>query len=71
MKISVKSINAGIARKQMTFSELASMCGLAKQSISAIIHRGSCSPKTAGKIAAALGLDVTEIIVTEEREKDG
>lgn len=37
-----------------------------RQNLSIIKRRGSCSPMTAVKIAAALGVDVTEIIQEEE-----
>ena len=71
MKIKVSMLYAGIAQNKITMTELAKRTGLAKQSISAIIHRGSCSPKTVGKIADALGVDVKEIIVTEDVKEDG
>ena len=50
-----------MAEKQMTFSQLAMSTGIAKQNISAIIRRGTCTPKTAGKIAAGLSVQVNEI----------
>ena len=43
-------------------SELAEKSGLCRQNLSTIKNRGTCSALTAVKIAAALGVDVAEII---------
>ena len=36
-----------------------------RQNISAIIKRGTCEPKTAGKLAVGLGVPVAEIVCME------
>ena len=71
MKINKNKIEICIARKQTTISELSILCGLAQHSLSTMLNRGSCSLKTAGKIAGALGVDVTEIIETEGDKTNG
>lgn len=62
MKISVKKIEAMLAQRQMTKTMLAENCGLSRQNISTILLRGTCEPRTAGKIAAGLGVPLAEII---------
>ena len=50
------------ARKGLNLGQLADKAGLCRQNLSTIKCRGTCSALTAMKIAAALGVDVTEII---------
>lgn len=50
------------ASKGLKMSELAEKSGLCRQNLSTIKKRGTCSALTAVKIAAALGVDVAEII---------
>jgi len=54
------------ALQGLTLGQLAEKAGINRQNLSIIKRRGSCSPMTAVKIAAALGVDVTEIIQEEE-----
>lgn len=51
-----------LARSGLTQAELAARCGMQRQNLSAIIRRGSCTPKTAGRVAAGLCVDVTELL---------
>lgn len=53
------------ALQGLTLGQLAEKAGMNRQNLSIIKSRGSCSPMTAVKIAAALGVDVTEIIEEE------
>ncbi len=53
------------ALQGLTLGQLAEKAGMNRQNLSIIKRRGSCSPMTAVKIAAALGVDVTEIIEEE------
>lgn len=62
MKISIRKIEAIMARKGFTKSILSDRSGISRQNISTITLRGTCEPKTAGRIAQALGVDVTEIM---------
>lgn len=65
MNLDKNKIEIILARKIMTRSELARQCGIAKQNISIILNHGACSTCTAGKIARGLGVDVSEIILSE------
>lgn len=66
MKIDPEKIERLLAEKGMTKVSLAKACGLYKQNISTILARGTCEPRTAGKLAAGLGVPVASIIETEE-----
>ena len=62
MKISATRIETILAERRMTKSDLADECGVSRQNISTIIRRGPCEPRTAGKLAAGLGVDVADIL---------
>ena len=62
MKLNVMKILKLLAERGMTKSELATRAGVSRQQISTIVGRGSCTPKTAGKLAAGLGVSVDEIV---------
>ena len=62
MRINTNAIEAMMAELQMTKKALAAKCNISAQNISTIIRRGTCGPKTAGKLAAGLGVPVSEII---------
>jgi DNA-binding XRE family transcriptional regulator len=62
MKLDIMKIVRMLAELGMTKSELASKSGVSRQQISTIIGRGTCCPKTAGKLAAGLGIPVGEIM---------
>lgn len=62
MKISATRIETILAERRMTKSDLADECGVSRQNISTIIRRGTCEPRTAGKLAAGLGVLVTDIM---------
>ena len=64
MKISATRIETILAERRMTKAALADSCGVSRQNISTIIRRGTCEPKTAGKLAAGLGVEVSEIVET-------
>lgn len=65
MKLQSKKIEILIAEQCTTKAELARKCGMPRQNISAIIKRGTCEPKTAGKLAVGLGVPVAEIVCME------
>jgi DNA-binding XRE family transcriptional regulator len=54
-----------LAELGLTQTKLAEKSGISRQNISNILAKGRCSPATAGKIAAGLGVQVGEIV--EER----
>ena len=65
MKISRDKIELAMARAQIDRDEMARKAGLLPASITNALSRGSCKPSTAGRLAAALGVDVTEILADE------
>ena len=62
MKISATRIETILAKRGMTKAALADSCGVSRQNVSTIIRRGTCEPRTAGKLAAGLGVHVTDIL---------
>ena len=66
MKINTIKIETILAEQGITKAALAEKCGMARQNISTIVRRGTCEPKTAGKLAAGLGVTVTDIIEKED-----
>ena len=62
MTVSREKINIIMARKQVTAAELCEMAGFSRNRFYAILSSRNVVPKTAGRVAAALGVDVTEII---------
>lgn len=65
MKISSYTIEIMLAECGMTKAQLADKCGMSRQNLSTIIHRGTCEPKTAGKLARGLGVPLERIVVWE------
>lgn len=65
MKINVNKLSIAMARAGMNFSELANSSKVSRPTLSYIKNGKSCRPDVAAKIAAALGVDVTEIIETK------
>lgn len=62
MRLDAMKIIRLLAEQGLTKSELAARSGVSRQQISTIIARGTCAPKTAGKLAAGLGISVAEIM---------
>lgn len=62
MKLNVRKILMLLAEKRMTKATWAAKCGMSRQNIGVIIGRGTCTPITAGKLAAGLGVPVIEIV---------
>ena len=62
MKLSREKINICMARKQMTVKELAKTYGVSRNRINIILNQREVSVVSAGRMATALGVDVTEII---------
>lgn len=65
MNIDKIRIEMILAEQGITKAELSSRCGVSRQNISTIVRRGTCEPKTAGKLAAGLGVPVSEILARE------
>ena len=62
MKIDREKVNICMARKQMTVQNLADTYGVGRARINTILNSRNISPVSVGRLAAALGVDVTEII---------
>lgn len=67
MNINTARIEVILAERRITKAELAENCGMARQNLSNLLRRGTCEPRTAGKLAAGLGVSVAEI--TEEARR--
>ena len=65
MTINTQRIELMLAERGMTKAALAASCGISRQNVSTIIRRGTAEPKTVGKLAAGLGVPVTDIIKEE------
>lgn len=68
MKINSQKINVLLAEERINQTKLAERSGILRQNVSTIIRRGTCDPKTAEKLAAALGVSVREIACEEEEK---
>ena len=66
MKISKSKLNIALARKQWNQRDLRDNSVVSTQTILNVNNGKSVLPATVGKIAAALGVDVTEIIEEED-----
>lgn len=62
MRINSERIEAILAEQGITKSTLAEKCGISRQNVSIITRRGTCEPRTAGKLAAGLNVPLSEII---------
>lgn len=62
MRVNSKRIETILAERRMTKTDLSIACGIARQNVSTIIRRGTCEPRTAGKLADGLGVCVEEIL---------
>ncbi len=65
MTINTVKLETMLAERGLTKTAYASKCGISRQNVSTIIRRGTCEPKTAGKLAAGLGVPVSYIIEKE------
>lgn len=62
MTLSRKKVDIILARKSCTVSALCESTGISRNRFYTVMNSKKISPKTAGRIAAALGVDVTEIL---------
>ncbi len=62
MKLNTANIQLIKARKGLRSKEIAERYGCSKSFINMVIKKDSVRTETAGKLAKALGVDVTEII---------
>ena len=50
-----------LADKGKFIYELAEQSGISRQNLSTVLRRGTCAPTTAGRIAKAMGVDLSDI----------
>lgn len=62
MKLNRDKVELARARKQMTVSDLAETYGVSRARINVILNQREVTTNCAGRIAAALGCDVTELL---------
>ena len=62
MKIDKAKLEIAMARAQLNRNTLAEKAKMPIPTVCNVYTRGTCKPATAGRIAKALGVDVTEII---------
>ena len=65
MTINARRIETLMAEMGLTKRGMSQRCGISAQNLSTIIRRGTCEPRTVGKLAAGLGVPVAEIIEKE------
>lgn len=70
MYIDVLKIETILAEREITKAHLAWLSGISRQSISTIMKRGTCEPKTAGKLASGLGIPVGELTCRRDKNAD-
>ena len=62
MRVDAKKLRLAMARKCMESSDLSEACSLSIGTIYNVLTGRPCNLSTIGKIAKALGVDVTEIL---------
>lgn len=65
MKISHEKTSLAMARACMNMSDVAEKAGMSFATVKNAVYGRAIRPRTAGLIARALGVDVTEIIEQE------
>ena len=64
MKLSLEKIKLATARKQMNFSDVLKQAHVSTLTATRIREGRDVNTRTAGKIAAALGVDVAELLAS-------
>lgn len=62
MKISREKIDICMARKKMSVTALAEAYGVSRARINVVLNQREVSTVSAGRLADALGCDITEIL---------
>ena len=65
MKLDRTKVEIARARKQMSVADLAKEYGVSRARMNTILNQCNITTGCAGRLALALGCDVTEIIETE------
>lgn len=66
MTLNRNKINIAMARKKMSVPTLAKIYGVSRTRMNVILNSKAVTPVCAGRLADALGIDVTEIMETED-----
>lgn len=64
MTLNREKVDIVLARKGVTVSALCKTAGFSRNRFYTVMNSKKISPATAGRVASALGVDVTEIIET-------
>lgn len=62
LKVNKNKLEIAMARAELNRNTLAEKAGMPIPTICNVLTRGTCKPATVGRIAKALGCDVTEIL---------
>lgn len=65
MVIHTQRIEMLMAEQGLTKKALAEKSGISAQNVSTVIRRGTAEPKTVGKLAVGLGVNVSEIAMQQ------
>ena len=65
MKLDKRKLEIAMARAKLNRDDLAAKSELPRPTVGTAFTRCTCKPVTAGRIADALGVDVTEILLDE------
>jgi lambda repressor-like predicted transcriptional regulator len=65
MKLDVFAIKLLVAENEMSIAELSEKAGCYRNALSNIFRKGTCTPKTAGRLAHAFGVPVEAIVIKE------
>ena len=65
MKLDVFAIKLIVAERELKMVELAKKMGCNRDLLHSTLRRGTCTPRTAGKIAHALDVSVADIVIRE------
>ena len=68
MKADKKKISIVCARMCLSIPEIAASSGTSRATVNRVVNGHSVSPKSMGRIARALGVDVLDILADEEKE---
>lgn len=62
MRLNRSKVDVAMARKKMTVVQLAETYGVSRSRMNVILNSQVVTPVCAGRVADALGVDVTEIL---------
>jgi lambda repressor-like predicted transcriptional regulator len=65
LKVDKRKLEIAMARAKLNKYDLAAKAGMPIPTVGNVYTRGTCKPATVGRIAEALGIDVTEILADE------